>query len=59
VDVFAQNDNVNAITNIIYIHSIVTTIKLGVYFPTALRMCKYISSVGNKQYVLDLNLYFI
>jgi len=59
VDVFAQNGNVNAITNIIYIHNFVTTIKIGVYFPTVLRMCKYISSVGNKQYVLDLNLYFI
>jgi hypothetical protein len=59
VDVFAQNGNVNAITNIIYNHNIVTTIKIGVYFPAVLLMCKYISSVGNKQYLLDLNLYFI
>lgn len=46
-------------TDIIYNHNIVTTIKICVYFPTILRMCKYISSVGNKQYVLDLNVYFI
>jgi hypothetical protein len=60
MDVFVQNDNVNVISNIIYNHNIVTTIKrVSVYFPTVLHMRKYISSVGNKQYVLEFVFYLM
>lgn len=61
MDLLAQNSTVHPATNVIYNHNIIALIKTvsSVLVSHVSHMCKYTSSVGNKQHVVDVNLYFI